>query len=118
MTANRRDEPTTLTVNGVVIDEVSEIRYEEVYKRLGSMPRRKAAPTTYEATFEMPAGDWDRFVRAVERNTEPPGLARNRRARERWVRMDESNRAERHAERMLGYWAPANADAPEGYWSA
>jgi hypothetical protein len=37
---------------------------------------------------------------------EPPGLARNRRARERWLRMRPAERRCRHIERMAGLWEP------------
>jgi hypothetical protein len=76
MTANRRDEQgltATLTINGKSVkwfDEVSEIRYEEAVK-----PSRRRR-TDFSGSFTM-TGTMPRVS---------PGLARNRRARERWVR--------------------------------
>ena len=85
MTANRRE------ADFVWIDEDSDIDYDEVWR---TQPRLEAAPIE-AASYDVAADGWGTEVRmrregdgritVLSTRREPPGLARNRRARERWV---------------------------------
>jgi hypothetical protein len=79
MTANRRDEQD--------IDA-----YEAAYDRLGGLPRLQSRAVSVR---------W-LSARTAEVTVLPPGLARNRRARERWAGMTPQERWERRFVRTLG----------------
>ena len=106
MTVNRRE------ADFVWIDEDSDIDYDEVWR---TQPRLEAAPIE-AASYDVAADGWGTEVRmrregdgritVLSTRREPPGLARNRRARERWVAMTPDERSQQREDRLSGYWWP------------
>jgi hypothetical protein len=106
MTANRRDEAD------LQIDENGDLVVVPGVESLLNSISERFARMADEARLE--------FNRAYfASRPEPPGLARNRRRREAWLRMSASERERQREDRALGLWwptggSPLRAPRPRG----